>query len=199
MSNFVVNAVAREDEGKGASRRLRREGLVPGILYGGDKRKKPAAISVQNNELVKMLADNTFFSSILTLKLDDKEEQVIIKDLQRHPSKPTVLHADFQRITKTNKIKITVPISFAGFEKSAASKAACKFAAEKNTVEILCLPSDLPESVEVNLSACQSDQVLHLSDISLPAGVEIVALRRGEDHDQGIGYVYAPRGARAAK
>ncbi|MDF2181321.1 50S ribosomal protein L25/general stress protein Ctc [Neptuniibacter sp. CAU 1671] len=199
MSNFVVNAVAREDEGKGASRRLRRAGLVPGIVYGGDKRKKPSAISLQNNELVKMLEDQTFFSSLLTLKLDDKEEQVIIKDLQRHPSKPVVLHADFQRVTKTNKIKITVPIKFVGFEKSPASKAACKFAAEKNTAEILCLPTDLPEFVEVNLSVCQNDQVLHLSDISLPAGVEIVALRRGEDHDQGIGYVYAPRGARAAK
>ncbi len=199
MSNFVVNAVAREDEGKGASRRLRRAGLVPGIVYGGDKRKKPSAISLQNNELVKMLEDQSFFSSLLTLKLDDKEEQVIIKDLQRHPSKPVVLHADFQRVTKTNKIKITVPIKFVGFDKSPASKAACKFAAEKNTAEVLCLPTDLPEFVEVNLSACQNDQVLHLSDISLPSGVEIVALRRGEDHDQGIGYVYAPRGARAAK
>ncbi|WP_415900016.1 50S ribosomal protein L25/general stress protein Ctc [Neptuniibacter sp. QD48_11] len=198
MSNFVVNAVARADEGKGASRRLRREGLVPGIVFGGDKRKKPASISVPNNELVKMIEDQTFFSSILTLSLDGKEEQVIIKDLQRHPAKPVVLHADFQRITKSNKIKITVPVEFANFEKSPASKAACKFAAEKNTVEILCLPANLPETLVVDLSACASDQVLHLSDITLPEGVEIVSLRRGEDHDQGIGYVYAPRGAKAS-
>lgn len=196
MSNFVVNAVARNDEGKGASRRLRREGLVPGIVFGGDKRKKPTSISIANNELVKMIEDDAFFSSLLTLSLDGKEEQVIIKDLQRHPAKPVVLHADFQRVTKSNKIKITVPVVFANFEKSPASKAACKFAAEKNTVEVMCLPTALPENLTVDLAACDSDQVLHLSDITLPEGVEIVALRRGGDHDQGIGYVYAPRGSK---
>jgi large subunit ribosomal protein L25 len=125
MSNFVVNAVARNDEGKGASRRLRREGLVPGIVFGGDKRKKPTSISIANNELVKMIEDDAFFSSLLTLSLDGKEEQVIIKDLQRHPAKPVVLHADFQRVTKSNKITIPVPVVFANFEKSPASKAAC--------------------------------------------------------------------------
>ena len=195
MSNFVVNAAVRADEGKGASRRLRHAGLVPGIVYGGDKRKKPTSVSVNNNELTKLLQNDAFFSSILTLNLDGKEEQVIIKSLQRHPSKPVVLHADFQRVTKSNKITITVPITFAGFDKSPASKAACKFAAEKNTVEVLCLAANLPETLTVDLSTCDSDQVLHLSDISLPNGVEIVALRRGGDHDQGIGYVYAPRGA----
>ena len=194
MSNFVVNAVARNDEGKGASRRLRRENLVPAIIYGGDKRKKPTAISVANNELVKLLEDNAFYSSILTVNLDGKEEQVILKDLQRHPAKPVVLHADFQRVTKSNLIKITVPVVFANFESSPASKAACKFAAEKNTVEIMCTSANLPENLVVDLAACDSDGVLHLSDITLPEGVEIVALRRGGDHDQGIGYVYAPRG-----
>jgi len=85
MSNFVVNAIARSDEGKGASRRLRREGLVPAVVYGGDKRKKPAALSIQNKELVKLTENQAFFSSLLTLTVDGKEEQVIIKDLQRHP------------------------------------------------------------------------------------------------------------------
>jgi large subunit ribosomal protein L25 len=199
MSNFVVEAVTREDQGKGASRRLRHEGLVPGVVYGGDKRKNPQAISMVNKDLVKLLDDQSFFSSILTLKLGDKEEQVIIKDLQRHPSKPMILHADFQRITKTNKIKIMVPIQFVNFEKSAASKAAAKFAVEANVAEILCLPENLPEALVVDLSNAEAGKMLHLSDINLPAGVEIAALRRGEDHDQGIGYVYSPRGARAAK
>ncbi|KXJ54220.1 50S ribosomal protein L25/general stress protein Ctc [Neptuniibacter pectenicola] len=194
MSNFEVNAVAREDEGKGASRRLRRTGLVPGIVYGGDKRKKPTAIAMPNNELIKLLADDAFYSSIVTLKLDGKDEQVILKDLQRHPAKPVVLHADFQRVTKSSPIKITVPVEFINFEKSPASKAACKFASEKNTVEILCLATDLPDTLVVDLSDCETDKVLHLSDITLPAGVEIVSLRRGGDHDQGIGYIYAPRG-----
>ncbi|MBY4675689.1 50S ribosomal protein L25/general stress protein Ctc [Marinobacterium arenosum] len=197
MTDFVINAVAREDEGKGASRRLRREGLVPGIVFGGDKRKKPASISIPNNELVKLTEDQAFFSSILTLKLDDKEEQVIIKDLQRHPAKPVLLHADFQRVTKSNKIKITVPLQFVNFEKSAASKAAAKFAVEKNTAEVLCLADKLPEALTVDLTSAELGQILHLSDISLPEGVEIVALRRGADHDQGIGYVYAPRGSKA--
>ncbi|WP_372831695.1 50S ribosomal protein L25/general stress protein Ctc [Pontibacterium sp.] len=198
MSDFVINAVAREDEGKGASRRLRRAGLVPGIIYGGDKRKKPAAISIPNNELIKDIQDETFFSSILTIKLDDKEEKVIIKDLQRHPARPEVLHADFQRITKTTQIKIVVPLQFANFEKSAAAKASAKFAVEKNTVEVLCLADKLPEALIVDMENAELGQVLHLSDISMPEGVEIVALRRGSDHDQGIGYVYAPRGAKAA-
>ncbi|WP_027856819.1 50S ribosomal protein L25/general stress protein Ctc [Marinobacterium jannaschii] len=199
MTDFVINAVARSDEGKGASRRLRREGLVPGIVYGGDKRKNPVAISIQNNELVKQIEDSAFFSSILTVQLDGKEEQVIIKDLQRHPAKREVLHADFQRITKSSLIKITVPLTFANFEKSAPAKAAAKFAVEKNTAEVLCLADKLPETLVVDLANVEAGQVLHLSDITLPEGVEIVALRRGEDHDQGIGYVYAPRGAKAAK
>jgi len=199
MSEFVINAVAREDEGKGASRRLRREGLVPGIVYGGDKRKKPVAISIPNNELIKDLQDESFFSSILTVKLDGKEDKVIIKDLQRHPARPEILHADFQRVTKTTQIKITVPLSFVNFEQSAASKGAAKFAVEKNTAEILCLADNLPEVLTVDLSSAEVGQVLHLSDITLPEGVEIVALRRGADHDQGIGYVYSPRGAKAGK
>lgn len=199
MSNFVVNATPRSDEGKGASRRLRREGLVPAVVYGGDKRKKPAAISLVNKELVKLIEDQSFFSSLLTLTIDGKEEQVIIKDLQRHPAKPVILHADFQRTTKSNKIKIIVPVNFEGFDKSAPAKAAAKFAVEKNTVEILCLPENLPEALTVDLSAVEAGQIVHLSDIALPAGVEIVSLRRGADHDQSIGYVYSPRGAKAAK
>ncbi|MGB1238596.1 MAG: 50S ribosomal protein L25/general stress protein Ctc [Pseudomonadales bacterium] len=198
MSNFTLQATARTDEGKGASRRLRNEGLVPAIVYGGAKNKKPLALSLKNNEFVKLTSNDSFFSSIITLDVDGKEEQVIIKDLQRHPAKPVLLHADFQRITKSNKISISVPISFDDFAKSAAAKASAKFAVEANVVEILCLPANLPESVSVDLSAVEAGQVLHLSDITVPAGVEIAALRRGSDHNQGIGYVYSPRGAKAS-
>lgn len=198
MSNFVLNAISREDQGKGASRRLRREGLVPAVVYGGTADEAPVAISLVNKDLIKQLDDQTFFSSILTVALDGKETQVIIKDLQRHPAKPAILHADFQRIAADQKIKINVPISFINFEKSAASKNAAKFAIEANVVEILCLPKDLPEVVTVDLSNVAPTQILHLSDISLPEGVEIATLRRGEDYDQGIGYVYSPRGAKAS-
>ncbi|MCV6588147.1 MAG: 50S ribosomal protein L25/general stress protein Ctc [Marinobacterium sp.] len=197
MSNFTVNAVARSDEGKGASRRLRREGLVPAVVYGGDA--EPASVSIQNKELVKMIEDQSFFSSLLTLSVDGKEEQVIIKDLQRHPAKPVLLHADFQRTTADRKIKIIVPVTFANFANSAPAKAAAKFAVEKNTVEILCLPADVPAALTVDLSAVEAGQIVHLSDIALPEGVEVVSLRRGADHDQSIGYVYSPRGAKAGK
>ncbi len=199
MSNFVIEAVSREDQGKGASRRLRAARQIPGIIYGGAEDKNPVSIAVSANELYKQLDDQSFFSSILTMKLNGEEQKVIIRDLQRHPSKPVVLHADFQRVTSDSKIRITVPLKFVNFEKSAASKAAAKFAVEKNTAEILCRADQLPESLSIDLSSAEAGQVLHLSDISLPEGVEIVALRRGEDHDQGIGYVYAPRGAKAGK
>ena len=196
MANFTVNAVARGDQGKGASRRLRREGLVPGIIYGSSE---PEAVSVIGKDLYRMLLEDGFYSSILTLNLEGKDQPVIIKDLQRHPSKPVVLHVDFQRIDDNQKIKLQVPLAFVNFEKSAAAKAAAKFAQETSTVEIMCLPKDLPEVLNVDLSAIELGQIAHLSDITVPEGVEIVALRRGEDHDQGVGYCYAPRGARAAK
>jgi len=196
MAKFTVNAVARDDQGKGASRRLRREGLVPGIIYGSSE---PKAISVIGKDLYRMLLEDGFYSSILTLNLEGQDQPVIIKDLQRHPSKPVVLHADFQRIDDNQKIKLQVPLAFVNFEKSAAAKAAAKFAQEASTVEIICLPKDLPEVLEVDLSKIEMGQIAHLSDISLPEGVEIVALRRGEDHDQSVGYCYAPRGAKAGK
>jgi len=194
MAKFTVNAVARDDQGKGASRRLRRQGLVPGIIYGSTE---PKAIAVIGKDLYRMLLEDGFYSSILSLNLDGQDQPVIIKDLQRHPSKPVVLHADFQRIDDNQKIKLQVPLAFVNFEKSAAAKAAAKFAQEASTVEISCLPKDLPEVLEVDLSNIEMGQIAHLSDISLPEGVEIVALRRGEDHDQSVGYCYAPRGARA--
>jgi large subunit ribosomal protein L25 len=193
MSKFVVEAIAREDQGKGASRRLRHEGLVPGVVYGGET---PVSFSMVNKDLNKLIADDAFFSSILTLKIDGKEELVIIKDLQRHPAKPVILHADFQRVIATTKIKIIVPLDFANFEKSPASKELGKFAVESNSVEILCLPGDLPETLIVDMSAVEGGQTLHMSDISLPEGIEIVALRRGEKHNQGIGYIYTPRSAK---
>jgi large subunit ribosomal protein L25 len=197
MSNFSIEAVIREDQGKGASRRLRNEGLVPAVVYGGAKNKKPLSLSLINKDFVKLTNNDNFFSSIITLMVDGKEEQVIIKDLQRHPAKPLLLHADFQRVTKSNVISIKVPISFENFEKSVVAKAAAKFAVESNVVEVLCLADQLPESVKVDLSEVVEGQVLHLSDIIVPDGVKVSALRRGSDHNQSIGYVYSPRGAKA--
>ncbi len=196
MSNFTINAVIREDQGKGASRRLRKEDMVPAVVYGGAKNKKPLSLSLINKDFIKLTNNDNFFSSIITLVVDGKEEKVIIKDLQRHPAKPLLLHADFQRITKTSKISIKVPISFENFNQSVVAKAAAKFAVEANVVEVLCLADKLPESVSVDLTNVVEGQVVHLSDITVPAGVEVAALRRGEDHNQSIGYVYSPRGTK---
>ncbi|WP_432470951.1 50S ribosomal protein L25/general stress protein Ctc [Amphritea sp. HPY] len=197
MTDFVLNALPREDEGKGASRRLRRAGYVPAVVYGGDKRKKPVSISLENRVLVKQIEDETFFSSILSLELDGKAEKVIVKDFQRHPAKNTVQHIDFQRVTKSNPIQIIVPLNFVNFEASPAGKASGKFAIQQNTTEVRCLADKLPEALEVDMSGVEMGQVIHLSNITLPAGVEIVQLRRGADRDQGIAQTYAPRGAKA--
>lgn len=193
MSKFVIHATGREDQGKGASRRLRHQGQIPGILYGS---ASPVSIAVEARDLNRMLLEDGFYSSILTLRLDEKDTAVIIKDLQRHPSKPLVMHVDFQRIDDKQKIKIIVPLNFVNFESSAAAKAAAKFAQEASTVEVLCLPKDLPEVLEVNLAEIAPGQTCHLSDIQMPEGVEIIALRRGDDHNQSIGYCYSPRGAK---
>ncbi|BBB27529.1 50S ribosomal protein L25/general stress protein Ctc [Amphritea japonica] len=195
MSNFVLNAQPRTDEGKGASRRLRHSGYVPAVVYGGDKRKKPVSISLENRVLVKQTEDSSFFSSILTLELDGKEEKVIIKDLQRHPAKSSIMHIDFLRVTKSQPIEIIVPLSFVNFNASPAGKASGKLDIQQNTTKIRCLADKLPEALEVDMSAVEMGQVTHLSDIVLPEGVEIVQLRRGSDRDQGIAQTYSPRGA----
>ena len=197
MNNFKIEAVIRENHVNGPSRRLRKEGLVPAVVYGGAKNRKPLSLSLINKDFIKLTNNDSFFSSIITLVIDGKEENVIIKDLQRHPAKPLLLHADFQRITKSNRISIKVPISFDNFENSAVAKSAAKFAVEANVVEVLCAADKLPESVSVDLSNVELGQVLHLSDIIVPAGVQVAALRRGEDHNQSIRYIYSPRGASA--
>ncbi|MBU2963956.1 50S ribosomal protein L25/general stress protein Ctc [Amphritea sp. 2_MG-2023] len=197
MTDFVLNAQPRTDEGKGASRRLRHAGFVPAVVYGGDKRKKPVSISLENRVLVKQLEDQSFFSSILTLNLEGKEEKVIVKDMQRHPAKDSVMHIDFQRVTKSAPIEIIVPLNFVNFNQSPAGKASGKFTIQQNTTKVRCLAEDLPEALEVDLSGVDMDQVIHLSSVSLPKGVEIVQLRRGSDRDQGIAQAYAPRAAKA--
>ena len=196
MTDFVVNAVAREDEGKGASRRLRREGLVPAVLYGGDKRRKPVAISVHNNELVRQLQEDAFYSSILTLKLNDKEERVILKDLQRHPSKPAVLHADFQRVDSSQPIHTKVALHFVNAETSPAVKlSAAVISHVLNELDVSCLPGQLPEFIEVDLANLEAGQSIHVNDLKLPEGVTALT------HGQNLTIVTSsiPRGAVAAE
>ncbi|SPJ35131.1 50S ribosomal protein L25/general stress protein Ctc [Kushneria phyllosphaerae] len=184
--DYQLTAVARTALGKGASRRLRRANeRVAAIIYGGSAEPQP--IAIDKPAFYKALEEESFFSSIVNIDIDGKKEQVVIRDLQRHPYKELITHADFMRVDATHELTITVPLHFAGEDE-------CKGVREQdgvlhvlaNDVEVSCLPGDLPEYLEVNVANMAMGDTLHLSDIPLPKGITIVALTHGEDHDTGI-------------
>ncbi len=195
--DFKLDVSIREESGKGASRRLRREsGLVPAIIYGG--RKNPQPISIKYNEFVKHLEHEAFYSHIITLSVEGKEEDVILKDLQRHPSKTVIYHADFMRVSKTKKFQTKVPLHFINEASSKGVKLQGGQVSHSMTeLEISCLPGDLPEFIEVDLADVEVGQTLHISDIKLPDGVESVALSHGADHDLPIANIHKPKGSSA--
>ncbi len=196
--DFDLIAEIREDQGKGASRRLRHQGLVPAIIYGAGK--DPISVSVQHNELEKHLEDEAFYSHILTVKLTKGEEKVILKDLQRHPSKPILMHADFQRIDEKQKLRVNIPVHFIGEDVAPGVKIGGGIVTHNMTeVEIQCLPKDLPEYLEADLSSLELGQSVHLSELKLPAGVEIVELLHGDEHDVAVAAVTATRGSKEAE
>lgn len=193
---FTLDAQTRTDLGKGASRRLRRlDNKVLGIIYGGGK-KKPAPIMVAENEIVKLANNEAFFTSLITLNLDGKAEQVVVKDVQRHPAKETFMHVDFLRVSAKTKITMHVPLHFINEESCPGVKLqGGKANHALNDIEVSCLPKDLPEFIEVDLGALNAGENIHLSDLKLPKGVESVALSHGEDHDLLVCAVNVPRGA----
>ncbi len=192
--SFVLNVELREDMGKGASRRLRRlEDKIPGIVYGGGR--KPQPISVSHPEILKHLEEEAFYSHILELKAGKKTEKVILKDLQRHPFKPKVTHVDFMRVKAGEKLTTSVPLHYLNEESCPGVKAGGVISHAYTSVEISCLPKNLPEFIEVDLADLEMDQVVHLSDIKLPKGVEIVELTHGDDHDQAIVTIHKSRSA----
>lgn len=187
IDHFAINAVDRsaEQQGKGASRRLRKQNLVPAIIYGGNE--EPMAISIKINELVKSLEYEAFFSQILTITTDKGDEhQVVIKDLQRHPAKGFPMHADFQRIVKGQKINMNVPLHFAGREEAPGTKAGGILSTLVSDIEIVCLPSQLPEYLEIDVSGMEIGDLFRLSDIKLPEGVIIFDLDMEDAHDRTI-------------
>ncbi|HUH37671.1 MAG TPA: 50S ribosomal protein L25/general stress protein Ctc [Spongiibacteraceae bacterium] len=195
MANkYELNATVRADKGKGASRRLRRLGNeVPAIVYGSDI--APQMISLAHNELFHALEDEAMYSQVLTLKVDGKPQQVLLKDLQRHPSKPVILHADFMRISAAHAVTMHVPLHFLNEETCPGVKQGGG-SINRNAVEVLvrCLPKDLPQFIEVDLGALQVGDILHLSNLNVPAGVELVELGRGADHDSAVVSILPPRG-----
>jgi large subunit ribosomal protein L25 len=178
-ANFTVTAELRTDQGKGASRRLRRTGQFPGILYGAHK--EPTMISLSHSEIVRHLEEESFYSNLLTLNLSGQQETVVLKDLQRHPAKPFILHADFQRVQADKKIRLNVPLHFINESKCPGVKAGGKVSHQLTDVEITCLPKDLPEFIEVDMSTMELGDVLHLSELKLPPGVEYPS-SEGEDY-----------------
>ncbi len=191
---YVLNAEVREDAGKGASRRLRRlESKVPGIVYGGDK--APLNISIPHKDLIKQLENEAFYSHIVTLNISGNNENVILKDLQRHPAKPLIMHADFLRVSKTHKLHTKVPLHFINDDIAIGVKKQGGLVSHTMTeLDITCLPADLPEYIEVDLADVELGQTLHISDIKLPKGVESVALSHGEDHDLPIANIHKAKG-----
>ncbi len=192
--DFKLNAVARNDLGKGASRRLRRlAAQVPAIIYGGDK--EPTNISVAQKELLKHLESEAFFSHIISLNVDGKAQDVILKDLQRHPSKPMIMHADFQRVSKSTKLHTNVPLHFLNEANSKGVKEqGGKIVHNLVQLEITCLPANLPEFIEVDVADMEVGQILHISDLKLPKGVTSVALSHGADHDLAVVTMLKPKG-----
>ena len=196
---FTLSAELREDAGKGASRRLRRENGVPAIVYGGKaggNDRKPQAIIMKANELNKLLESEAFYSSVITLNVAGKEEQVILKDLQRHPAKNMIWHADFLRVSKNTKIKAHVPLHFINEETCVGVKTGGGVVAHQLTsLDIICNAGDLPEFIEVDLINLEVGGHIHLSDLKLPKGVESLALSHGAEHDTSVVSVAMPKGA----
>jgi large subunit ribosomal protein L25 len=183
----TIIAEFREDVGKGASRRLRREGKVPAVIYGGHR--EPAALTVQQTELQHAAEHESFFSKILEIRVGkDKTQQAVVRDMQRHPYKPVIMHIDFMRVSAEEVLRISVPIHFIGEDVSPAGKASGVVIQHQVTeVEISALPKDIPEFLSVDLSQMDAGDSVMLSSIVLPEGVTIPQLElEGDDHDMAV-------------
>jgi large subunit ribosomal protein L25 len=191
---YKLAAELRGDAGKGASRRLRRQGKVPGILYGGGQ--PPAGIAFDANALTRNMQEESFFSSIVNVTLGAETLQAIVRDHQVHPAKRQVLHLDLQRIVATEKLRITIPLHF-------VNEASCRGVKESGAsishllteIEVTCLPKDLPEYIEVDVGPLGLNDMLHIRDLNLPAGIEIPGFVPNGDSDFGVVHVHLLRAA----
>ena len=177
-----IKAQSRRDAGKGASRRLRRAAFVPAVVYGAGQ--PPENIQIEHNTILLAARHEWFFSSVLDLNVDGKTQKVLVRDWQKHPYKQQMVHMDFLRINENEAVRVNVPLHFMNQENSPAGKAAGVVISHNMTeVEVACLPKDLPEYIELDLSQLKEGDIIHLSALKLPANVEIPALALGEDHD----------------
>jgi len=180
--NHEIKAESRKDEGKGASRRLRHAGYVPAVVYGGNK--DPQSIQIEHNTILLAAKHEWFFSSVLDLNVDGKVQKVLVRDWQKHPYKQLMMHMDFQRIDENAMIRVNVPLHFLNQETSPAGKTSGVVISHNLTeVEVACLPKDLPEFIDLDLGDLKPGDIVHLSQLKLPANVELPALQLSEDHD----------------
>jgi large subunit ribosomal protein L25 len=191
--SIELKAQAREDLGKGASRRLRRQAMVPAVVYGAGE---PQSITIEHKALWKAQEAEAFFSSTLNLDIDGVATEVFLKDIQRHPAKQLVLHADFQRVDANIAIIVKVPVHFLNVETSHGVKmqgGSAQFL--NNLIEIKCLPAQLPEFLELDMAACNAGDILHISDLNFPEGVVSTAISRGKDHDLALAQIKVNKAA----
>ena len=185
MSEHTIKATGRKVEGKGASRRLRHASSIPAIIYGG--KSEPMPIQLDQEKIWVASQNEWFYSSILNLEVDGKAESVLLRDMQRHPFKQIIMHLDFQRVSADQPIRVAVPLHFINQDTSPAGKAADVVVThELNEVHISCLPKDLPEFIEVDLATLSLGEMVHLSEVKLPPGVEIPELKLGKEHDVAV-------------
>ena len=191
---IILSAEPRTDVGKGASRRLRRAGeRIPAVIYGGTE--PPQSLSLVANELSKAEKVEAFYSQILELQLEGKGVDAIVKDLQRHPSRGDIMHVDLQRVAADQELHVSLPLHFVGEETCPGVKLqGGQILHNMNEVQVSCLPSALPEYIEVDVSALNAGETIHLSDLQLPEGVRIIELEHGADHDQVVLSVAAKKG-----
>jgi large subunit ribosomal protein L25 len=191
--SITVNALVREDQGKGASRRLRKEEKVPSIIYGGTK--EPLMISLNIHEITHLLEDENTFTSVLDLVVGKSKDSVIIKDIQRHPAKNTVFHVDFLRVDAKHALITTTPLHFIGMEENEALRLGNMLNQFVVSIEISCLPQDLPHGINVDVTNLELGEHLTLTDLILPEGVIITSLQHEdvEAHDQTICSISEPK------
>jgi large subunit ribosomal protein L25 len=191
-----ISATTRKAQGTGASRRLRKAGRVPGIIYGeGESVSEPTLIDIDHNDLFHSLRKETFHASVLTLDLDGTKQQVLLRDFVMHPFRQQVQHIDFQRVSKNKKIHMKVPLHFVNAEVSPGVKLSGGIVSHVlNDLNIACLPADLPEFIEVDLSNVAIGHSIHVADIKLPKGIE-VAGHGGHVAEAVVATVQIPRGA----
>ena len=179
---ITINATARDDMGKGASRRLRREAKLPGIVYGAGK--EPVNITMEQKDIQHQLDNESFYTQVLSLNVDGAAVDVLVRDLQHHPFKMDILHIDFQRVDAKKEVHVLIPLHFENEETSPGVKTEGGAVQHIITeVEVTCLPGDLPEFIVVDVGEMHTDDILHLSDLKLPKGVELAAFKQGVDHE----------------